>query len=151
MGGRVIHSIIKPLRPGAGLGWRGPLDLGGPLVTGGYDAELWMYSDGKVVFSVISAVEVATDKDGKSNGPEYHVSIARQTPSGPARCSSVDAAWVLEQFRLEGSEEDNHVEHGVVRNFWRPVAEPLIGRECECKASEPRVIEDRGDFVSRPA
>jgi hypothetical protein len=149
------RSIIQPLRP-SGADWRGPfvVSLG---VSDGYPCQMWEYDvRSGFSFRVLSAVEVATDKDGKSNGPEYHLSMSRQsfnfngTPMGPRRCSSVDAAWILEQFRLDGAEEDNHVEGGIARNFWRPVAEPLIGRDCECKSSEPRIIENRGDFIIRP-
>jgi hypothetical protein len=104
----------------------------------------------KTHVAVISAVEVAAD--GKiDKGPEYHLSISRQTPMGPRRCTSETARWVLKQFGLDGAEEDNHVPNGVVRNFWRPVADPLVGLECECKEEEPAIIEDKGDFVWRPA
>jgi hypothetical protein len=89
--------------------------------------------------------------DGKvDKGPEYHVSISKQLFAGPTRCTSDEARWVLEQFGLDGAEEDNHVPGGVVRNFWRPVATGLIGLECECKAEEPAIREDKGDFVWRP-
>lgn len=103
---------------------------------------------------VLSAVEVARDADGIDRGPEYHVSIssvdfAAANPK-PKRCQYLDAVWVLKQFKLESAEEDNHVPGGVVRNFWRTVAEPLIGLECACKADEPAIREDKGDYVWRP-
>ena len=44
-----------------------------------------------------------------------------------------------------------HRRRGKVRNFWRSVATGLIGLECECKAEEPAIIEDKGDFVWRAA
>ena len=91
------------------------------------------------------------DGDRFDRGPEYHLSISRQTPAGPRRCTSEMARIVLRQFGLEGAEEDNHVPNGVVRNFWRPVADPLVGLECECKDEEPAIVEDKGDFVWRPA
>lgn len=62
-------------------------------------------------------------------------------------------AWMRKYWGgigLEGAEEDNHVPHGKVRNFWRPVAELLVGKECECKAEEPVIREDKGDFIWRP-
>jgi hypothetical protein len=98
--------------------------------------------------SVISAVEFIDD--GKVDGPEYHLSISRQHPTmGPRRCSSTEAKWVLRQFRLDGALEDNHVPGGMVRNFWRPVADPLVGRECECVDTENAIREDKGDYVWR--
>jgi len=141
------QSIVKPLRP-RGAQWHGPFEPGAAVSNAGYPAELWFNREHSL--SVISAVEVASDKDGIERGPEYHISIARQTRSGPARCESTVAFWVLDQFGLDGSEEDNHVPHGAVRNFWRTVAEPMIGLECACKADEPAVVEDKGDFVWRP-
>jgi hypothetical protein len=140
------RSITTALRPRF-AGWiefqvgREILRLGG--VARGYFHP-------KTHIAVISAVEVADD--GKiDKGPEYHISISRQTPMGPRRCTSDTARWVLKQFGLEGSEEDNHVPGGMVRNFWRPVANPLVGLECECKDEEPAIVEDKGDFIWRAA
>lgn len=56
---------------------------------------------------------------------------------------------VIRQFDMLGSEEDNHVPSGFVRNFFNPVAEHLIGIECPCKATEPTMVEDKGEFVWR--
>ncbi len=141
-----IRSITPVLRPRS-PGWqefevpRQIIAMGG-VARGYYHAERQL--------NVISAVEVADD--GKiDKGPEFHLSISRSTPQGPARCSSEAARWVLRQFGLDDAEEDNHVPYGVVRNFWRPVAEPLVGLECECKAEEPAIVEDKGDFIWRPA
>jgi hypothetical protein len=138
------RSIISVLRP-KGDGWRElPCDK---QFTMGYPARLFYHSQQSL--TVISAVEVASD--GKiDKGPEYHISISRQMDDGPRRCDSNQAKWVLAQFGLDGAEEDNHVPHGVVRNFWRPVATGLVGLECECKAEEPAIREDKGDFVWRP-
>ena len=100
---------------------------------------------------VMSAVETVTG-DGPEKGPEYHISISK--PGGPGvsgRCDSNDAGWVLDQFGMDGAEEDNHVPNGKVRNFWRPVASRFVGLECECKAEEPAIVEDKGDFIWRPA
>ena len=139
------HWIIKPLRPGKHWRqWPTPKHL----AAEGYPCERWYYAERMI--QVISAVEVASDKDGSSNGPEYHISISRLEGADPARVDSFTAQWVLKQFALEGAEEDNHVQGGVVRNFWRPVAENLVGKECECKADEPAIVEDKGDFVWRP-
>jgi hypothetical protein len=79
------------------------------------------------------------------------VAFFTQLFGGPARCDRNEAKWALEQFGLDGAEEDNHVPGGVVRNYWRTVATGLIGLECECKAEEPAISEDKGDFVWRAA
>lgn len=137
-----MAGVIKPKQP-RGSGWH----YGGPapsFVMMGYEGHYWMFP-GRCLL-VISAVEVATDADGSSNGPEYHMSISRQ--SG-ARCTSNEAKWVLRQFDLEEAEEDNHVPSGLVRNFWRPVADRLVGKACPCKADEPAIREDKGDYVWR--
>ena len=136
-------SLTRCLAP-RGEGWQ---EI--PVSSGafGYPARIFFYPPRSL--SVISAVEVADD--GKiDKGPEYHVSVCRQTQSGPSRCDSNDAKWAMDQFGMDGAEEDNHVPGGVVRNFWRPVAHNLIGLECECKAEEPVVSEDKGDFIWRP-
>lgn len=139
------RSIVSVLRP-RGKGWREiPCD---PRASMGYPSRAFFHPPSSL--AVISAVEVADD--GKiDKGPEYHVSISKQTVLGPGRCDSNEARWVLDQFGLEGAEEDNHVPNGVVRNFWRPVANRLVGLECECKAEEPAIVENKGDFVWRPA
>jgi|ERR1700680_2729493 len=138
------RSIISVLRPKGG-GWQElPCDK---RWTMGYPARAFYHAETEI--AVISAVEVAND--GKiDKGPEYHVSISRKTAVGPKRCDSNQAQWVLGQFGMAGAEEDNHVPNGVVRNFWRPVATGLVGLECECKAEEPAIREDKGDFVWRP-
>lgn len=142
----IIESVIRPLVP-AGEGWEYWEQM---TIREGYPCERWVHS--KTHLQVLSAVEVARDNDGIDRGPQYHVSISKIDWSrGVAvRCSSSEARWALEQFRLEGAEEDNHVPNGVVRNFWRTVAEPLIGLECACKDTEPKIVEDKGDFVWRP-
>lgn len=140
-GTRSITSVKRP----AGPGWRElPCDK---RATMGYPGRTFYHE--KTGLAVISAVEVADD--GKiDKGPEYHISISKQKLSAPTRCNSNEAKWVLREFRMDGAEEDNHVAHGVVRNFWRPVADRFVGLECECKAEEPAIVEDKGDFVWRP-
>jgi hypothetical protein len=135
-----IRSIISVLRPRK-AGWRElPCDK---MASLGYPSRAFFY--GKNSLAVISAVEVIDN--GK--GPEYHISISKQTVLGPSRCDSNEARWVLDQFGLDGAEEDNHVPNGVVRNFWRPVATRFVGLACECKAEEPAIVEDKGDFIWR--
>jgi len=58
---------------------------------------------------------------------------------------------MIRQFDAEGAEEDNHVPYGFVRNFWLPVNQSLIGFECPCKATEPVMKENKGDYIWRPA
>lgn len=138
-------SIIAPKRPREGSGWHCLAVSLPPAVTLGFEAQAWQHKARGL--RVISAVEVARDADGIDRGPEYHVSISREGH----RCSSADARTVLADFDMAGAEEDNHVPFGIVRNFWRPVADRFVGLECACKASEPAIVEDKGDYVWRPA
>lgn len=139
-----FESVIKPLRP-SGAPWVRMQDI--PESSLGYESQTWMNT--ALGLYVISAVEVAQDKDGIDRGPEYHISISK-AGKRLSRCTSDEARYVLRAFGLDGAEEDNHVPNGIVRNFWRAVAEPLIGLECACKAEEPAIVEDKGDFVWRP-
>jgi hypothetical protein len=138
----MTEFIVKPKRPVAGRWKHGPLPP--TLPASGYPIEFWYHPVHG--FKVLSAVEVAIDKDGIDRGPAYHVSISKR---GERRVSSTDAKMILRQFDLDGAEEDNHVPHGFVRNFWRPVADRFVGMECACKAEEPAIREDKGDFVWR--
>lgn len=141
-------DLIKPKRP-TGAEWR-QCPAPPAWVSMGYVAEAWLHVESSLY--VISAVEVAKPEGGIDKGPEYHVSVSMTAPSGqPARCTSADAIWMLGQFDLLDAEEDNHVPNGKVRNFWRPVADRLVGLECACKADEPAMREDKGDYVWRGA
>ena len=141
----MIHDIIKPLQP-TGKGWSGGRDVRAQLRSG-YPITQWWY--GPLRLYVLSAVEVAMDTDGVHRGPEYHLSVSKQTSMlQPSRCSAEEGQLVLQAFGLDGWEEDNHVPNGVVRNYWRAVAENMVGRECACKETEPKVVE--GDFEHRP-
>lgn len=140
------YQIIKPLRP-SGPHWRRLPNLP-PRYTMGYDHEVWRHDIWLI--GVISAVEVASDKDGIDRGPEYHLSISKHQSGTPRRCTTQEALATLKAFGLEGAEEDNHVPHGLVRNFWRTVADPLIGLQCACKDEEPAIVEDKGDYIWRP-
>jgi len=146
-----MTSIIPPLRPIAAPPPSDPQDSGWvqgrnvpQWVSMGYEANLWLHPASGLI--VISAVEVAVPEPGeKPLGPEYHLSISR----AGERCTSKEAAWVLQQFGAEGATEDNHVPNGKVRNFWRPVADHLIGQTCPCQDEEPAMREDKGDYVWR--
>lgn len=142
----MIFDIIKPLSP-TGPGWVGGEDCR-HIIRSVHPLTAWFYP-AQMLF-VLSAVEVASDTDGVSRGPEYHLSVSKQYQRGvPSRCSADEGRWVLQQFgALDGWEEDNHVPNGQVRNYWRAVAENLVGRECACKETEHLVVE--GDFEHRP-
>lgn len=140
-----VRSVIACLRPQTG-GWRElPTQLGDPLLAMGYPARAYFHP--RSMIQVISAVEVASD--AACDGPEYHLSISRSTPSGVTRVDSNDARWVLGCFKLEGAKEDNHVPHGRARNFWRPVAGDWVGVRCHCEDEEPAIRENKGDFIWR--
>lgn len=129
------NLIISPLIP-KGRDW---VEISASAMNTDWPTRAFQYKE----LCVISAVEVPDQEIGF----EYHISISK---NGRQRCDSNAAKWVLEQFGLDGWEEDNHVPYGMVRNFWRPVAENLVGMECKCKEEEPAIIEDKGDYVWRP-
>lgn len=139
-------SVVAVLRP-TGAGWSeipGAQDY-----TMGYPARSFLHRENNIF--VISAVEVVKDNDRIDKGFEYHISMSHPiAPGVMGRCDRSASRWVLKQFGLDGWEEDNHVPNGKVRHFWRPVATPLVGIECECKAEESAIVEDKGDFVWRP-
>lgn len=140
--GTGIQSIIKPLKP-KGSGWREiPADQ---RFSAGHPLRAFLHASD--IF-VMSAVEFVGDP-GQEPAQEFHISISRHTASGPQRCDTSAAKWALRQFGGEGFLEDNHVPFGKVRNFWRPVADPLVGQVCDCVAEEPAIVEDKGDFVWR--
>lgn len=146
MGTEVI-SIVQTLKP-KGEGWIelpaprvGPLELSIAVTA-------WIHANG---FLVLSAVEKASDPDGIDRGPEYHLSFSKDVGGRKVRVDSIEAKWLLEQFDLHGAEEDNHVPHGIVRNFWRPVRDDMVGLECACKDEEPVIRENKGDYIWRPA
>lgn len=136
-----IESVIKPKIP-KGDEWlfKGPAQTVNDL---GYEAYYWIYPAQNI--AVISALEVVSDPNDIDKGPEYHISISK----AGGRCTRNEARFVCKAFGMLDSEEDNHVPGGFVRNFWMPVAENLIGKECYCKTEEPKMVEDKGDFVWR--
>lgn len=140
------ESIIKSLRPTDDAWLECVLPTN--MRNTGYPCGAWFHEATSI--TVLSAVEVASDTGDVDKGPEYHISIAHQGPQGvDRRTTSAEAAWVLDQFGLVGAEEDNHVPNGMARNFWRPVADPLVGIECACKVGEPAIVEDKGDYIWR--
>lgn len=143
--------IVKPYRP-RGKGWV-QWDVGSDdLRCRAYAIERWYNRAHEV--QVLSAVEVSTEMSGVIPAtPHYHLSISKLVYLAyrPERCSSAKARWVLEEFGMDGALEDNHVAHGIVRNFWRPVAEPSVGKQCPCVDEEPAIREDKGDYIWRGA
>lgn len=143
-GTQSIISVKRPRLPG----WREVSTEGAPIANSGWPYRAFFHEQSAL--AVISAVEFIDD--GKVDGPEYHLSISKQHRTlGIRRCSSVEARWVLVQFGLEEAVEDNHVPGGMARNFWRAVADPMVGRECRCVEGENAIREDKGDYVWRTA
>lgn len=141
-------NIINPKRPNNAAWVRCPPPP--KWASLGFPAESWAHPDSRLC--VISAVEVAMDADGIDRGPEYHISMSLQSLQGDIeRCTSADALWILAQFDVLDAEEDNHVHGGKVRNWWRPVADRLVGLKCGCKEAEPAMRENKGDYVWRGA
>lgn len=143
-----VLSVIQPKRPVNGLSrheWSRANEWACPpeLAELGYPVEAWNHTSG---LFVMSAVEKPDPGPGEVDfGPEYHLSVSM---SGQ-RCTAADALFALSAFGLLDAKEDNHVPSGRVRNFWRPVADRLSGYECSCVDNEPRMVEDKGDFVWR--
>lgn len=147
----MIDSIIKPKRPN-GAGWTrvGSETLVHIMHAAGLasTSEAWHHRESGI--QVFSSVEVARDPGQPDLGPEFHLSISKNGGSrGPLRTTSAEALWCIAQFDLVDAKEDNHVPSGVVRNFWRPVADHLSGYECSCADDEPAMREDKGDYVWR--
>ncbi|WP_288944446.1 hypothetical protein [uncultured Marinobacter sp.] len=133
----MLDSVLKPKAPNNNV-WRAREveRISEYPAIGFYHLRLKLF--------VISAVEVAE----KEIGPEYHLSISKYSGpySQPRRCSMAEAQMVLKQFDAEGAKEDNHT--SLIRSFWMPVNESLVGIECECKDQEAIIRE--GDFEWRP-
>lgn len=139
-----MQSVIQPRTP-TGPGWIHVKSWQCPreLARLGYPVHAWSHSASGLF--VLSAVEVPLEEDGMDLGPQYHISISLDGQ----RCTSADALFALAAFDLADAKEDNHVPHGRVRNFWRPVADHLSGYECPCIDKEPAIVEDKGDYVWR--
>ncbi len=140
----VVETIIQPKKPGNDCF----VEIDNPnFNNSGYPSKTYIH--GSQSLSVISAVEVPVEDNGFSNGPEYHLSIAKQTLNSYKRCTSNEAKFVLAAFGMTDAKEDNHVPGGKVRNFWLPVNENLIGNDCPCVETETAMVEDKGDYIWR--
>ena len=145
--GNGVLSLISVKRPRLS-GWREVPVAGSPMAAAGHPVRAFFHD--KHALAVITAVEFIDD--GTVDGPEYHLSISRQHRTlGTQRCTSEEARWALVQFGIPEATEDNHVPGGLVRNFWRPVADPMVGRACLCVEGENAIVEDKGDYVWRAA
>lgn len=140
-------SIIQTLKP-KNKDW---IELAVPPQMRHESIAITCWAHPELRFCAISAIEKAMDKDGIDRGPEYHLSFSKDNNGIKVRCDSNEVKWLLDQFGLEGAEEDNHVPHGIARNFWRTVREDMIGLECGCKETEPIMKENKGDYIWRPA
>lgn len=134
----MINNIIKPKRP------EGKWNYAGSQTELGFESHYWRYE--KLGILARSALEVATEKDGSTNGPEFHISFSK---TGMKRCSTNEIKFCLIAFQIEGAIEDNHVPGGFVRNFWMPVNKNIIGKHCKCEKEENKIIEDNGEYVWR--
>lgn len=142
----IFRSVIQPKQPDASQqGWsRDSAWICPPeLAALSYPVEAWRHTSGLFVLSAVERVDAVPGEP--DIGPEYHLSMSMNGQ----RCSSADALFVCAAFALSDAKEDNHVPSGRVRNFWRPVADPLSGYECPCVDDEPAMREDKGDFVWR--
>lgn len=143
-----MRSVVSPLVP---CGASQEVDAPAPLKRLGFPCRVFLLPLTDTHYAqVISTVEVAHEPGQPDLGPEYHISVSLPTVDrGPERIDSVGARDVLQRFGLDGWTEDNHVARGNVRNFWRPVAEPMVGWICRCVDDDPAMREDKGDFIWR--
>lgn len=145
------YEILSPLKPVNLSAWEIDTINNPELAARAHSIARWFHKAEH--FSVISAVEVVEEEPGAPARPEYHISISQVRRRGRAleiaRVDSATALDVLRMFGAEGFLEDNHVQHGKVRNFWRPVAGDYVGQVCRCQDAEPAIREDKGDYVWR--
>lgn len=94
------------------------------------------------VVCVISTLDHAELPDGSGDGPQWHVSISRVTPSGNRRPKPAQVRHALRAFGMTSSELDNH-EPGNAEHYWLPV-DPAHRVDCECKSAETLVVEPDG-------
>lgn len=141
-----LPLLIQPMRP-TGKGWeRVDWPINAELARKAYVIERYYNRAHEV--QVLTAIEMVGG-EGEPRA-EYHVSITGlRWEKPPHRCSDALARWVLKEFNFTDYAQDNHVPGGIVRNYWRPVAQNLAA-QCHCVETEPKITEDKGDFVWRP-
>ncbi len=145
-----LELIVKPLRP-SGAGW-----VQWPWIAPpGYEdlrpyaIERW-YNRGHEV-QVMSSIENVQPEANVEARHEYHLSVSgvKFGANRIYRVSDSRARWAMREFRFDEFFEDNHVPGGLVRNYWRPVADPLVGQVCVCVEREPTMREMQGDYIWR--
>lgn len=143
--------IVHPFRPLSERGWEEWQVVTSHWEKQPYAIARWYNRANEV--SVISSIEMVEESYGKPPRPEYHISVSGLAYVGVEiyRCSEQRAQWVLKKFGAENFTQDNHVPNGKVRNYWRPVADPLAGQSCPCIEVEPAVKEMKGDYIWRDA
>ncbi len=147
----MIVSVIQPLAP-KNVTWQ-EVPVEGPMAASKYPVRRWIQwpqsLQDLVGISIMSAMEVVADEPGGEEFPQYHISVSCFDNRGKSIRPSRDMAYeVLAAFGTDGFEVDNHVPNSTVWNFWRHVADPVIGKPCVCVKDETLVIE--GDYPWRP-
>lgn len=91
----------------------------------------------KFNLSVVSTLDVTTD------GPEFHVSVARRaevgTGAAPRRATIEELERVKAAFKMQGAHEDNHGPHRFTRSLWLHT-DPAMRKDCDCFEEEPEVL-----------
>jgi hypothetical protein len=146
---RGLPLILTPFRP-ITRGWvEWPTDLS--VFPGSKPYVLERYYNRGQELQVMTSIEVVEQDDHSPPRPEYHLSVSglKHLAALPHRVCESTARWALKQFGFDGFTEDNHAPHGLVRNYWRPVADQFAGQVCACVKDEPTIKEMQGDYVWR--
>jgi hypothetical protein len=97
--------------------------------SNGEIAAAWLHRTG---VGVLSALEKTDTGD-----LEWHVSVSYRGKVATGE----QVRFALAAFDMISAEEDNHVPHGYVRNFWLPVNPERRGAPCKCKDESPLFVE----------
>ena len=147
----MVISVIQPLQP-KNMPWE-EIPVEGPLARAGFPVQRWIQWPGNypgaLGISILSAVEVVADEPGGEEFVQYHISVSGFDRSDTIlRLSKTIADAAIAAFGVDGFEVDNHVPNSKVWNYWRHVADPLVGKECACVKDEKLIVE--GDYPWRP-
>lgn len=137
------HDIIKPRRF-SGDGWKSFGDVR-HLIPSVFATEKFI-NDVRGC-CVISAVETVLWYGVEQ--PMYHISISQIKPNGRL-LSNEECEEILKLTGLDGWEEENHVRHSRVRNYWRAVNENRVGLPCPCVKTEPKERDRQSGKITRP-
>lgn len=127
-----MFNVIEPKRPRHNS-WKHIDTI--QSIDGG-DIERWAHTSGLLVLTSVEAPEPHI-------GAEYHISVTNRGQ----RCTSNQAKFALKAFGMEHSDEDNHTL--IARNYWQPVVDSKAEYVCPCKAKEPAIKLNKGDFIYR--